>query len=193
MIAINFIFWVLVICVIAAISIPFIVLFIIGVHKRSRLIKWLGAVPAAGTLFLALCAFGLLFYGFMHPWSETTDEKSIRQSFKSNFDFEPDADFVPMHQKIYCLADNGCMHLEFRASQATFDKIRGLGFQAVSMPKFLSATGGSNAPDWWIKADGQTDDCFVNEKWKGSFSSNQAYLIYNPTSGVVYFFSEGID
>src|ERR1700733_2273812 len=116
MIFINLVFWMIVVCVMAAVSIPFIILFIIGVRRNSRLIKWLGAVPAAGILIVTFITFCLLAYGFIHPWSETTNGSTIRASFKSNFGFEPGADFVPLHQRIYCLADTGSMHLQFRAS-----------------------------------------------------------------------------
>jgi hypothetical protein len=192
-IALNFAFWVLVICVFAASSIPFFILFIFGVWRRRRWMKWLGGVPAVMILVGAFCGFCFLLYGFMHPWSETTDAKDIRQTFINNFGFEPGADFSPDYQRIYCLADFGCMHMKFQASPATFAKIRGLGFEAISPDSFMSATVGQRAPNWWIPTNDLSSECFVNPKWKGSFSSNTAYLYYDKTSRRVYFYSQGID
>ncbi|MBI5685057.1 MAG: hypothetical protein HZC54_08240 [Verrucomicrobia bacterium] len=193
MVALNFIFWVFVIWVFAAVSIPFLILFIVGVRKRRRWMKWLGGIPAGMILAMAFCGFCLLIYGFMHPWSETADTKTIRQTFVTNFGFEPGSDFKPEHQKIYCLADFGCMHLRFRASAATFDRIRGLGFKKSSRSSFVSGTGGSGAPEWWIHEKDLSDECFENTKWKGSFSSNGACLFYDRASERVYFYSYGID
>jgi hypothetical protein len=193
MVAINFIFWLFVISVFAAVSIPFLILFFVGMRKHRRWMKWLGGVPAGMILIMAFCGFCLLIYGFIHPWSETSSTATIRQTFVANFGFEPGPDFKPEHQKIYCLADSGCMHLRFQASTATFDRIRGLGFQAISRSSFMSTTGGAGAPDWWIHENELSDECFENTKWKGSFSSNGAYLFYDRGSERIFFYSNGID
>ncbi len=193
MIAINFIFWVFAICVFAALSIPFVILFIFGVRRRSRWMKWLGGAPSVMILVGAFCGFCLLIYGFMHPWSETTKAKVIRQTFVNNFGFEPGTDFSPDHQKIYCLADCGCLHMTFRASAATFEKNRRLGFEGITPSSFMSASGNRGAPDWWVPKKDVSSECFANPKWKGTFSSNRAYLFYDRASQRVYFYSEGID
>jgi hypothetical protein len=150
MIAFNFIFWVLVICGFAAVSMPFAILFIVGVRKRSRWMKCLGGLPAVTILAGAFCGFCLLVYGCMPPWSETSDAGNIRQTFVQNFGFQPGPDFSPAHQKIYCLADFGCMHLKFRASPATFDRIRNMGFGEIPASSFMSATDNRGAPNWWL-------------------------------------------
>ena len=193
MVAFNFIFWLLFIGLFAALAIPFFLLFVVGVWKRRRWMKWLGGIIAAMVLIMASCGFCLLIYGFMHPWSATTSTKTIRRTFVANFGFEPGSDFKPENQKIYCLADSGCMHLRLQASAATFDKIRTLGFPTISRSSFMSATGGQRAPDWWIHSNELSEDCFTNPKWKGNFLSNSAYLFYDRASERVYFYSNGID
>jgi hypothetical protein len=191
--ALNLLFWCVAIGIGAALAVPFIVLFRIGIRKRSRLMKWLGGIPAAIILIGAFVAFCLLIYGFTHPWSETNNAQDIRASFKSNFDFAPSSDVVPLHQKIYCRGDFGCMYLEFQASSLTLDKLTSLGFQAISASDFLSATGEANAPKWWVSSNSSNGEYYDNLRWKGSFSTNRAYLFFDRALGLVCFYSEGID
>jgi hypothetical protein len=191
--ALNVLFWVFLVCVFAAMAVPCFVLFIIAGRRGWRWMKWLGGVSSVMIFLGAICGFGLLIYGFTHPSSETSDAKDIRETFVHNFGFEPGADFLPDHQQIYCLGDFGCMHLKFQAAAATFDKIRGLGFETISSSSFMAETGGQRAPDWWIKTNELSGVCFQNPKWKGTFSSNVAYLFYDQASQRVYFYSQGID
>src|SRR5437879_1104316 len=114
--ALNILFWGFLICIFAAMAVPCFVLFLIGGRRGWRWMKWLGAVSAVMILLGALCGFCLLVYAFSHPSSETTDAKTIRQTFVDNFGFEPGADFAPEHQQIWGMGDTSHMHLEFKAS-----------------------------------------------------------------------------
>ena len=193
MVELNFAFWMIIVCAIGALSIPFIILFLFGVRRKSRPMKWIGAIPAVGILVLDATVFCFLIYGFAHPWSETADAKTIRGSFVSNFGFQPGSDFVPLHQRIYCLADYGCMHLQFRVSSTTFERIRTEGFRRAPASSFFATTAGKKAPSWWISANHLSDQCYQNDRWKGSFHSNSAFLFYDNSSNTAYFFSQGID
>jgi hypothetical protein len=192
MVALNFVFLLLAILIFASISIPFLILFFFGLRKRSRWMKWLGGIPASLILGAAFCGFCLLIYGFIHPWSETTNPKTIRQTFVHNFEFDPGADLFPKNQRIYCLADFGCLHLKFGTSPSTFEKVRALGFEPTSSSEFTDGTGGG-APKWWVWPDKESTMCFKHNRWKGTFATNRAYLFYDAASQEVYFYSEGID
>lgn len=94
--AFSFIFWMMLIGFIALTSIPFAIIFIVGRKKKSKMLKWLGGAPAAMILGGAFSLFCFIIYGFIHPWSETSDPKNITSAFVSNFGFDPKDDFVPL-------------------------------------------------------------------------------------------------
>jgi hypothetical protein len=45
----------------------------------------------------------------------------------------------------------------------------------------------------WVHGQKLSDDCYENQKWKGNFHSNTAFLFYDRASRVVYFYTQGID
>jgi hypothetical protein len=189
----NLIFWLFVICVLGALSIPFIVLFIIGIRRRSRLLKWMGAIPAAGFLTVAGLVLFSLIMGIVHPYADTTNKTTIRQSFVYNFDFQPGPDFVPLHQRIFGVEDTGRMYLQFKTAPVTFERIRAKKFETISQWEFFSYTGRPNAPPWWIQTNQAGGVYYKNADWKGPFHGNQAHIFYQPESNLVYFCTEGSD
>jgi hypothetical protein len=193
MIVINIIFWAFVILAFSAISIPFIILSIIGFRKRSNWMKWLGAVPSVLILGSAFCGFCLLLYGFIHPWQETTDPKSIRESFVDSFGFDPGEGFIPIGCKSYCLADSGYIYLKFQAPEITLEKIRYQGFKAIDFPNELNAAKNSSIPKWWLQGKCESITAFKNDTWKGVFHTNTAYLLHDTNTNFTYFYSEGVD
>jgi hypothetical protein len=186
----NFIVLMLVVCIIGALSVPFLILFIFGLRKKRRWMKWVGGLSAVAILSVALLAFGGVIYWFVHPWSDTTNPKAIAASFKSNFGFEPGPDFVALNQRVSGLADSGSMHMQFRASSNTFERIRALGFSPIAASSFISSTGGGS-PKWWIT--NPSENCYENQNWKGNFHANWAYFYYDKSSGQIFFYSLGID
>jgi hypothetical protein len=186
-------FWVLIICVLAVLAIPFLILFIIGVRKRSRILKWIGGVPVTGFLVLVVLLFGSFVISIVHPYSDTTNGQTIRQSFVSNFDLQPGSDFVPLHQRIFGVADTGCMYIQFKASPVTFERIRAKKFETIQQSEFFSHTGGPNAPPWWVQTNQAGGIYYKNADWKGPFYGNEAHIFYQPESNLVYFCTEGSD
>ena len=186
-------FWALIIPVLGVLAIPFLILFIIGIQKRSRLFKWIGGVPVAAFLVLVALLFGVVALSIAHPYSDTTNGKTIRQSFIQNFDFQPGPDFVPLHQRIFGVADTGRLYFQFQASAATFERIRAEKFEPIDQEEFLLYTGGPNAPPWWLQTNLTGGAYFKNVKWKGPYSGNMAHVFYQPESNLVYFCTEGSD
>ncbi len=191
-IALSFIFFVFLIALFAALSIPFAVMFFIGLRKRNTWLTWLGGVSTGVILSASITAFFVLIYFYTHPSSESTDSKEMTRTYAALFKMPPERDFVPLHQRIYGLGDYGTMHFTFRVSPATFEKLRAVGFSEIPASDFLATTG-KDAPSWWIQTNKTSDVCFQNSEWKGTFSSNTAYLFYDKDSGVAYFYSVGVD
>src|SRR5215469_18177353 len=160
------IFWFFVMCVFGAVSIPFIILFIIGVRKGSHLRIWLGAIPGTGFLTLALLV--LLFCILqIHPCSDTSGQATIRRSFVHSFAFEPGPDFIPFHQRIVGINDCGALYLQFKASPATFDRIRTNGYEQLPQWEFNLETGCPYHPSWWRTNNPPSIVCYRNSNAKG--------------------------
>lgn len=191
--AFSFLFFMVLVAAIAALSIPFLIITFVGLWKRIWWLAGISGFISGGILTAAFAAFCGIVYLFLFPSSQTTDPEEMRRTFSSEFGFPPGRDVVLLNQRIYALADNGALHLKFRASPETFEKIREKFPEEIEFHSFLQDTGGSGFTGWWVKQDGQPKQCFANEKWPGNFGVNFARLCYDPQTGEVYFFSEGID
>jgi energy-coupling factor transporter transmembrane protein EcfT len=186
----TFVFPMLILIVFGTLSIPFAVLYLVGVFKKRRWMKWVGGLCTAGILLIAVSAVGFLLYGFFFPNSDTTKPEKIRATFKSNFGFEPGADFVPLNQRMSGYGDWYSLHLQFRASAETRERMRQLGFQATDCAQFADQSRGQ-APTWWIQTP--SGACYENHKWKGPLESASAYFHYDPASDSVFFFVVSVE
>ena len=187
------IFWLFAVCVLGVLSTPFIVIFIIGIRKRSRVMKWLGGIPAAGFLSLAGLVLIAVFIGMVHPFWETTSSKKIHESFVSTFNFQPGSDFVPLHQGVLGVNDAGRLYLQFQASPATFEKIQAMKFEPIKQWEFFEFTGGPNAPTWWLPTNQIGGVYYQNSEWKGPYNGNRAHIFYLAESNMVCFCTKGSD
>ena len=179
----------------AVLSLPFLVLFVVGVVKNSRGLKLAGGIPACGLLLMAMCSFGAMFLLTKPDLSETDDPDAIATAFRDNMKMEPGADFVPLHKQTYWVVDSGDLHLAFKASLETFEKITAMGFERVSPRDFLDATRSGVTPAWWVKDSDVLGECFKNEKWQPdgkSTASSVACVHYDAQTGTVYFFNSTV-
>ena len=190
MIGFTFLVWCGIFGILAACAIPFFILGVVGFWKRSRLVQFLGCVPAIIIMASACVLFYVVVDSYANPWLETTNPQEIRASFEANVGIEPGPDIVPLNERIYVLGNFGCMHLAFRASSATFDRIVSLGFDPVSASEFSSETD-KDTPVWWVNPGASDTGCLKNPQWTGAFNNNKAYLFYDRDSGIIYFYSEG--
>jgi hypothetical protein len=186
----TFVFPILIIIAFGTLSIPFAVLFLVGKFKKRRWMKWVGGLCTASILFIAISAVGFLVYGFFFPNSDTTKPEQLRATFRSNFGFEPGTDFVPLNQRVSGYGDWYSLHLQFRASAETRERIRQLGFQATDCAQFAEQSRGQ-APGWWVR--NPSGACYENQKWKGPLDSSSAYFHYDTNAGIIFFFVVSVE
>ena len=114
--------------------------------------------------------------------------------FKTSFGFWPSHDVVELKGKELLIGDSGEAYLYFRADKETVHRIVSSRFLELSEPdSLMHFPSPEPLPAYWRPPAGQSVHVFKSDHFDDRFGFSQAFLIYEESSGTVYFYWTGVD
>jgi hypothetical protein len=135
-------------------------------------------------LLLSLPVYVVLLFGW-YRWQARPESV-----FKSNFGFAPPADVRGLQGYTWALGDSGVSYLHFKAGPATVKRVLARGLAPGNL---ISIGGGDPPPSWWNPPTSPPAQRFEATFTGRSFSSEMEILLYDPTTGDIWFQFFGVD
>lgn len=112
--------------------------------------------------------------------------------FKGSFGFAPPPDVMSLQSSHWFLGDSGIVYLRFKASPSTVQRITSQGLRPRASGSPYPTFTNSTPPDWWRPRQSSVNE-YIGSGTGLGFSNEEAYLIYDPATGEVWYRFVGID
>ena len=178
----------------AAVWLVSLVFFLKGRKKGSRSQMWIAGVP-----LVLLSGLGLwLAYLTLAPPNPT-------YAYKDAFGAPPSNDVTEMRSSDDTFGDYSVIHLKFKASPTTIQRLTAKGFGKGFTGKDLMGENSNwdaqgiyyhdeDTPEWWRPERTATTKVFYATKRLGHFNSlEDETLIYDSNTNQAYYYYHGID
>ncbi|MEW6130830.1 MAG: hypothetical protein AB1757_27620 [Acidobacteriota bacterium] len=113
--------------------------------------------------------------------------------FASSFGFKPPAEVRELQGRKSAFFDSGDIYLRFKANKPILDKIVASKFFPIKEQFFNWPSPQHHPPDWWNPSDSKPKLFYQALNFNQEYSSNSAFLCYDETREIVYFYYIGID
>ena len=161
-----------------------------GTAMPSRITTLLGALIAIAGGVGALAALTFIV-GWL--FSLNPRASSSPAHFQREFGFSAPVDVQDLRSYSVSSTDSVVHYLDFLASPSTVAAITAGRFRPTSGRECAAAlVSSAHTPPWW-KPPRPTADCYVASPFDHAFSTNTAWLTYDPNIREVHFLYEGID
>jgi hypothetical protein len=187
-------FWAIIGTILAGVTITGLVFFLVGKFTHKRWLTWIGGTSFLGGGFL----LGLLVVGAVVSAILLVAPLPASWVYWGEFGVKPPPDVSNLKGSMWSFADSGHCYLRFVCSTNTVEQIQQkYSFKEVSREEFVERLTASSAlqnpPSWWKPIEDDFAICYTTTNLHKSFSHTEGILSFNPTNGVVYYFSVGID
>jgi len=171
-----------------------LVVFIIGLVKPSRAMRWIGGVPLVGIPVLGLAFAGVMVWAVIYGASPAC-------AYHGVFHEGPTAAISGLQGDTSGFGDCCETHLSFKTDRATFDRLRPKDLVKASIAEhrsLLEEFRNSSTAEGWRKPDETWDAYFrrsdpVNGKPGKVLSSETELMAYDPATGMVIYWFSGVD
>jgi hypothetical protein len=185
-------FWLILAGIFALFWAASLVIFIVGLVKKKKWLKWLGFAPLAGLTLLALLVGSVFGVGVMRAISP-------KYVFTDTFGEKPGSDITNIKSKVWSFADTADVHLQFQTSSETFQRLLPKELKRVAFEEFLAKASDYNHawPDWWQPINGSTTEIYwlntsLGEKGR-KFSTERILMTYDQKMRLAQYCYLGID
>lgn len=163
-----------------------VVLTVIGFAKNNIWLKLLGGIP----LFLLVTGTAAAVYFGIRTYRDTGKPEAV---FRHTFEFDAPADIEFYDGSYDVFLDSGPAELTFRAPAEAIQRITSNGFERIDRLAFEE-----KAPsDWSLRIDASNsvpgELVYFRKAPFRNFASDEALLVANTNSGLVFFHWTGID
>ncbi len=168
--------------------------FIIGLVKPSRAMRWIGGVPLAGIPLLGLAFAGLMIWAVVYSASPAC-------AYHGVFHEDPTPAISMLQGESSGFGDFSETHLSFKTDRAAFDRLRSKDLMKASPAEYRSlldsflnsspAMAGRKPDETWDIYFRRSDP--TNGEHGKVFASETELMGYDPATGMVVYWFLGID
>ena len=185
------IIWLIIAAFVGTIWLAFLILFLVGVFRKSRDLMWIGGLPVTLITIAALGIACLVGFGILRAMNP-------RYVYRDAFHQSPSPDVRHLRSKVWSFADEANVFMRFEASPETFRRIVPRDMEKVSYADYKKKMPGNNIkpPTWWSPPTETTSEIYIRvPEWGHGerFASEDTLITYDSSNNTVMYFYLGID